>query len=97
LLPSGSFSGIVIVKNPGVIESSPVRNGFDRFRKIFSHSQIHFAAGAILLFALTLAVYLPILPGSFVMDDMRLVAGAANPLVSGELTVRSVWFQTDFP
>jgi len=31
------------------------------------------------------------------MDDLRLVAGAANPLVSGELTPRSVWFQTDFP
>jgi tetratricopeptide (TPR) repeat protein len=31
------------------------------------------------------------------MDDMRLVAGAANPLVTGDLSWRSVWFQTDFP
>jgi protein O-mannosyl-transferase len=42
-------------------------------------------------------VYLPLLPGSFVMDDARLVGEQANPLVNGQLTLRSVWFQTDFP
>jgi tetratricopeptide (TPR) repeat protein len=53
--------------------------------------------GTIFLLALVIVVYLPILPGSFVMDDARLVGKAANPLVNGDLTLRSVWFQTDFP
>ena len=66
-------------------------------RNVYSHSPVRVVAGAMLLFALVLIVYFPILPGSFVMDDMRLVAGAANPLVTGELSWRSVWFQTDFP
>jgi Flp pilus assembly protein TadD len=51
----------------------------------------------LFLFALVLLIYLPILPGSFVMDDARLVGHAANPLVNGQLTLRTVWFQTDFP
>ncbi len=93
------------MKNPGAIESrslpaAPLENtgtwsGW--VPNIFSHSRVRVALGGLLLFALVLVIYLPMLPGSFVMDDMRLVAGAANPLVSGELTPRSVWFQTDFP
>ncbi|HEY1489750.1 MAG TPA: tetratricopeptide repeat protein, partial [Verrucomicrobiae bacterium] len=55
------------------------------------------ALGVLLLFALVLLIYLPMLHGSFVMDDARLVGPAANPLVNGQLTVGSVWFQTDFP
>jgi Flp pilus assembly protein TadD len=61
-----------------------------------SHPGLCLAVGAILIFALVLAIYLPILPGSFVMDDERLVK-AGNPIFTGELTPRSVWFQTDFP
>lgn len=51
---------------------------------------------ALLLVALVLVIYLPILPGSFVMDDHRLVTDG-NPLFTDELTPHSVWFQTDFP
>ncbi|HLX94495.1 MAG TPA: tetratricopeptide repeat protein [Verrucomicrobiae bacterium] len=51
--------------------------------------------GALIIFALIFIVYRPILPGSFLMDDSRLI-GSDNPLVNGELTPRSLWFQTDF-
>jgi len=61
-----------------------------------SWSKTHFTVGALFIFALVLVIYLPILPGSFVMDDERLIKDA-NPLFTGELTARSVWFQTDFP
>jgi Flp pilus assembly protein TadD len=53
------------------------------------------ALGALIIFALVLVVYRPILPGSFLMDDRRLVQGD-NPLVTGELGPFSIWFQTDF-
>lgn len=66
-------------------------------RRVFSTAPAGLALGAFLLFALVLVVYLPLLPGSFVMDDARLVGEQANPLVNGQLTLRSVWFQTDFP
>jgi len=55
----------------------------------------HLVLGALAFFALVLFVYRPVLPGSFVMDDARLI-GADNPLVNGELTPRSLWFRTDF-
>ena len=51
--------------------------------------------GALLIFALILVAYRPILPGSFLMDDRRLIEGE-NPLATGELGPWSVWFQTDF-
>jgi tetratricopeptide (TPR) repeat protein len=66
-------------------------------RRFFSSAPARLAFGVLLIFALVLVIYLPILPGSFVMDDVRLVGQAANPLVNGQLTLRSVWFQTDFP
>ena len=44
---------------------------------------------------LALAVYWPALRGQFVWDDTLLID--RNPLVKGELGLRSVWFQTDFP
>ncbi|HTV62946.1 MAG TPA: tetratricopeptide repeat protein [Verrucomicrobiae bacterium] len=52
-------------------------------------------AGALAIAALAAIVYLPILPGNFVMDDARLI-GSGNALVSGNLTLRSLWFGTDF-
>src|SRR5580658_786857 len=51
--------------------------------------------GGLLIALLVFAVYSPILPGTFVMDDARLI-GADNPLVNGSLTPWSLWFQTDF-
>lgn len=50
---------------------------------------------AALLVLLVLAVYLPSFRGGFVWDDALLID--QNPLVKGELTLRSVWFSTDFP
>jgi tetratricopeptide (TPR) repeat protein len=66
-------------------------------RQIFSEAPARLVLAGLLLCALVLMVYLPLLPGSFVMDDARLVGEQANPLVNGQLTLRSVWFQTDFP
>jgi tetratricopeptide (TPR) repeat protein len=40
-------------------------------------------------------VYWPALHGEFVWDDTILVK--RNPLVTGELTLSTVWFHTDFP
>lgn len=51
--------------------------------------------GALVLLALVLAVYSPVFPGSFVMDDHRLVS-TDNPLTNGELTPGNLWFRTDF-
>src|SRR5438445_5693200 len=53
------------------------------------------ALGVILIFLVVLAAYWPALQGQFVWDDELLVA--KNPLVTGKLTLRSVWFGTDFP
>lgn len=51
--------------------------------------------GVLAIVLLAFAVYRPILPGSFLMDDERLI-GSDNPLVNGSLTPRTLWFQTDF-
>ena len=57
--------------------------------------RLRLVAGALAIVALIFAVYRPILPGTFVMDDARLI-GADNPLVNGNLTPWTIWFQTDF-
>lgn len=54
-----------------------------------------FCLGALAILLLTFAVYRPVIPGSFIMDDSRLTGGD-NPLVNGKLTLRSLWFGTDF-
>lgn len=51
--------------------------------------------GVLVLLALVLAVYRPLLPGSFLMDDRRLVE-TDNPLVNGRAGPLSIWFQADF-
>ena len=53
------------------------------------------ALGAILIFLIVLAAYWPAIRGQFVWYDELLVA--KNPLVTGKLTLRSIWFGTDFP
>ena len=60
-----------------------------------SGGKARLALGVLLIFTLVLIVYRPILPGNFLMDDSRLVE-ADNPLVNGEFTPRTIWFQTDF-
>lgn len=51
--------------------------------------------GVLVIAALAFLVYRPMFPGSFLMDDHRLVADD-NPLVNGEFTLGNIWFQTDF-
>jgi tetratricopeptide (TPR) repeat protein len=58
-------------------------------------SPLRLALGVLLIFALVLAAYRPILPGSFLMDDRRLIA-EDNPMVTGQLSPSSVWFQTEW-
>jgi len=51
--------------------------------------------GGALIVLLTFAVYWPALHGGFVWDDLLMVQ--KNPLVSGEGSWHSMWFQVDFP
>jgi Flp pilus assembly protein TadD len=54
------------------------------------------ALGALVIFALVLVAYRPILPGNFLMDDWRMVK-ADNPLVNGDFGPCSIWFQKEWP
>ncbi|MGB8369164.1 MAG: tetratricopeptide repeat protein [Verrucomicrobiia bacterium] len=58
-------------------------------------SRIRSGLGALLIFTLVFIVYSPILPGSFLMDDHRLIK-EDNALVNGQLGPLNIWFQTDF-
>ncbi|MCU0783043.1 MAG: tetratricopeptide repeat protein [Verrucomicrobia bacterium] len=53
------------------------------------------ALGATLIVLVTFAVYWPALRGEFVWDDLVLVK--KNPLLTGEHSLSSIWFQGDFP
>lgn len=54
-----------------------------------------FGLGTVLILILTIAIYWPALRGEFVWDDMILVE--KNQLAKGDLNLRTVWFNTDFP
>src|SRR6266581_8555013 len=56
---------------------------------------LQLALGVLLILLVVLAAYWPALRGQFVWDDELLVA--KSPLVTGKLTLRSIWFGTDFP
>ena len=81
----------------GFGQAGATRRWRDWMRQIFSEAPARLWLASLLLLAMVFVIYLPLLPGSFVMDDARLVGEQANPLVNGELTLGSVWFQTDFP
>ena len=51
--------------------------------------------GGLALVILVLAAYRPLLPGSFLMDDHRLVQ-SDNPIVNGTAGPLSIWFRADF-
>lgn len=57
--------------------------------------QARFAVAALAIVVLTFVVYWAVVPGTFLMDDARLI-GRDNALVNGQLTLRSLWFGTDF-
>jgi Flp pilus assembly protein TadD len=59
------------------------------------NSRWRLSLGVLALIVLVLAAYRPLLPGSFLMDDRRLVE-SDNPLVNGQAGPLSIWFQTDF-
>src|SRR5580692_3241456 len=59
------------------------------------NQRIPVAFGVLAIVLLAFAVYSPVLPGSFVMDDARLT-GHDNPLINGQVTPSSIWFRTDF-
>ena len=58
-------------------------------------SRLRLLLGALFIFALVLIAYRPILPGSFLMDDRRLIE-EDNPIVTGQLGPSTVWFQTEW-
>ncbi len=58
-------------------------------------SRLRLVLGVLLIGALVLIAYRPILPGSFLMDDRRLIA-EDNPMVTGQLGPSTVWFQTEW-
>src|SRR5208282_470676 len=65
------------------------------FARKTRESRVQFGLGVLLIPALVLIVYSPILPGNFLMDDHRLIK-EDNPLANGEFTPFNIWFQTDF-
>jgi tetratricopeptide (TPR) repeat protein len=68
----------------------------ERFRAPLAPQSYALICGTVAIFAMALLAYRPIFPGAFLMDDQRLVQ-TDNPLVNGQLTPLSIWFQTDFP
>jgi protein O-mannosyl-transferase len=58
-------------------------------------TRVRFGLGLLFLLVLVFIVYCPVLPGTFLMDDHRLIK-EDNPLTNGLLTPLNIWFQTDF-
>src|SRR5258708_884102 len=61
----------------------------------WASSRLRIVLGASLLLSLVFAIYYPILPGSFLMDDEKLVRWE-NPIVNNTLGPLSIWFRGDF-
>src|SRR5438874_1930548 len=59
-------------------------------------SRVEIICGGLLLLLVAFAVYLPILPGSLIMDDLKLIEWD-NPIVNGSAGPASIWFRADFP
>ena len=57
-------------------------------------SRFRFSLSTFSIFLLVFAAFWPALHGQFIWDDQLLVL--KNPLVTGKLNLRSVWFETDF-
>ncbi|HXR08666.1 MAG TPA: hypothetical protein VN765_15120, partial [Candidatus Acidoferrum sp.] len=51
--------------------------------------------GLLFIFALVFVAYRPILPGTFLMDDRRLIQ-EDNPIVTGQLGPGSIWFRAEW-
>jgi tetratricopeptide (TPR) repeat protein len=59
-------------------------------------SRFRFALAALALTFIAFAVYFPILPGTLIMDDLKLIQWD-NPIVKGTTGPGSIWFRADFP
>src|SRR5262245_20727785 len=59
-------------------------------------SRFMVAMGALFLLLAAFVVYLPILPGALIMDDLKLIQWD-NPIVNGTVGPGSIWFRADFP
>ncbi len=82
---------------PAELEAGFSRRGWAGMARAWEagRSRWGFVLGALIIFALVLVAYRPILPGSFLMDDRRLIE-ENNPMVMGGLSPSSVWFQTEW-
>ncbi|MGA2543571.1 MAG: tetratricopeptide repeat protein [Verrucomicrobiota bacterium] len=83
-LPAGPEAGVSRRGWAGIGRALEVEDG-----------RLRLVLGVLLIFALVLIAYRPILPGSFLMDDRRLIE-EDNPMVTGQLGPSSVWFQTEW-
>ena len=86
------------VADPPGLRRTPVdflREYFFVLASKITENRVLLGLGVLFIFGLVLLVYSPILPGSFLMDDHRLVK-EDNPLVNGQFTPFNIWFQTDF-
>ncbi len=63
--------------------------------EIYHTAHLRAALGAVIILALVLFAYSPLLPGMFILDDQHLLTDG-NSLVTGEFNPSNIWFQTDF-
>src|SRR5208282_2513446 len=80
------------MKNPS---RSPPTDASHPGKEAVPVSRLRLVLGVLTILALVLLVYRPILPGSFLIDDLRLVKDN-NGLLNGEFGPLSIWFRTDF-
>ena len=74
---------------------SSLRDFFTSVPITLTASRFRIGLGTLLIFAFVFMVYSPILPGTFLLDDHRLIK-EDNALVTGEMSPLTFWFQTDF-
>jgi tetratricopeptide (TPR) repeat protein len=78
------------------IRAIRVKSALNSVKKnTLSDRRVQLGLGGALLLLVVVAVYWPALHGQFVWDDALLVD--KNPLVTGKLSLLTVWFRTDFP
>src|SRR4051812_48957011 len=71
------------------------RNSATDFKSVPA-SSLRLAIVASFLLGLAFLIYSPLLPGSLIMDDARLIQ-TDNPIVNRTLGPGSIWFHADFP
>lgn len=79
-------------------QKAPTFPGLERLKEslVFTIRTYPRLCAGLFFAIITFAVYLPVLPGNLLMDDLKLIEWD-NPIVSGKLSALSIWFQSDFP